>query len=345
MRQHLVFVGGTFDTAGGRPSGYFGKLASAVSTWVPGWSTTVLNGGSYARLVETVEALEGVSHLFWFADVPNELPKLLPAIKAKYPGLVLVGSKNNRKKLYDRAALYGRMRDSRSELLVEFGKGEDGRLVASVLRAGASVLLESSASIEVVAATLVGEFGRLRALHFPLAKAPVPTSDSNSFRTRDFTRETEIPLGPHVGAFAVERKHHIHEGVDLYGNPGDVVVAMEDGIVRGVLPFTGEAMDSPWWNDTFCILVEGASGTINYGEIFPEPGLSPGVAIRAGQPVGELVTVLREDKGRPMTMLHVERYVSGNTTPLREWSLGAQQPEKLRDPTVLLMQAAKSELP
>lgn len=345
MQRHVVFVGGTFDTAGGRPSGYFGKLASAVSARMPDSRATILNGGSFTALEAAVDTLQDATHLFWFADVPNELPKLLPALMVKYPGLVLIGSKNNRKKLYDRAALYGRMRASRSELLVEFGDGPDGRLVASVLRAGAIVVLESSPDIEEVARVLISEFERLSALRLPLAKRPIATADSNSFTARDFRFETEIPLAPHVGAFGTQRRHHIHEGVDLYGNPGDIVVAMEDGIVRAVLPFTGEALGSDWWNDTFCVMVEGASGVINYGELQPELGIAPRVAVRAGQPLGELLTVLKEDKGRPMTMLHVERYTAGTRTPLREWSLGAPQPEALRDPTVLLTQAAVAAVP
>jgi hypothetical protein len=345
MPPQILFVGGTFDTTGGRPSGYFGKLVSAVAARLPDSRSTVLNGGSFETLQAAVDAMQEVTHLFWFADVPNELPKLLPTLNTKYPGLVLVGSKNNRKKLYDREALYGRMRASHSELLVEFGDGPDGRLVASLLRAGATVSLESSSNIENVAAALVGELKRLQQLHFPLAKRPITTSDSNSFKVRDFDFETEIPFVPHVGAFGVQRRHHIHEGVDLYGNDGDLVVAMEDGIVRAVLPFTGEAMGSPWWKDTFCVMVEGASGVINYGEIHPGPGIAPRVPVRAGQILGELLTVLREDKGRPMTMLHIERYTAGTDAPLREWSLGIDQPAKLRDPTVLLVQAARTTLP
>lgn len=340
MRQHFVFVGGTFDLAGGRPSGYFGKLAAAVSAKLPGTQSTLLNGGSYDALAAAVKSLSGVTHLFWFADVPNDLPKLIPTILVNYPGLVLVGSKNNRKMLYDRAALYGRMRQSGSEFLVEFGDGADGRLVGSVLSASGTVVLESSPEIEVVASTLANEFRRLKSLLFPLKKVPVPTFDSNSFTTRDFEQETEIPLGAHVGAFGMKRRNHIHEGVDLYAHAGDEVFAMEDGIVRAVLPFTGKSVGSPWWNETSCVLVEGESGAINYGELCPDEGLVPGANVLAGQRLGQLVTVLTEDKGRPMTMLHLERYAAGTRAPISEWGLGQDQPDCLRNPTVLLMQAS-----
>lgn len=162
----LLLVGGVFDTEGGRPSGYFGKLAEALMAALPGVPAEVLNGGSYAKLADTVHAAQGVTHLLWFADVPNELPKLLPAFKERYPQLVLVASKNNRSGRYDRPALFARMAAAGSSLLVEFANGskaEDslGQLVASILTAQRAVVLEASPSVGTVARCLAQEFEQL----------------------------------------------------------------------------------------------------------------------------------------------------------------------------------------
>jgi hypothetical protein len=338
--MQLLLVGGAFNADGGRPSGYFGKLAAALANALPGAQVNLVNGGTYDDLAAKVQAVDGVTHLLWFADVPNELPKLLPMLKERYPALVLVASKNNRRGLYDRAALYARMQAARSEWLVEFADSADGRLVASVLSARAAVLLDACASINAVAACLAAEFHRVAALVLPLAKTPYPTTDANSFAARDFARDTEIPLAGHPGAFGVVRKNHVHEGVDLYGEPGEAVRAMEDGVVVARQPFTGAAAGSPWWADTECVLIEGASGALNYGELAVRDDLVPGAAVAAGDVIGHLVTVLLKDKGRPRTMLHLERYVAGTRKPVREWALGAAQPAGLRDPSALLVQAA-----
>lgn len=340
-RMQLLMTGGVFDTQGGRPSGYFDKLARVLEAGLPGAAVRIVNGGTYEQLARELDDVRDLTHLVWFADVPNDLPKLLPLLKARHPALVLVSSKNNRKGLYDRSALLARMQAARSEFLVEFAEGADGLLEARVLTAQATVALERCSDVAQVGACLANEFYRLAALRMPLAKVAHPTRDALSFTERDFATETEIPLASHPGAFGVVRANHVHEGVDLYGQPGDTVFAMEAGVVVARRAFTGTAAGSPWWGDTECVLVEGASGVLNYGEVAPRANLEPGTRVEAGEPLGTLVTVLLKDKGRPRTMLHLERYVAGTREPVREWPLGAEQPPALRDPSALLLQAAR----
>ena len=51
---------------------------------------------------------------------------------------------------------------------------------------------------------------------FPLAMRVVGvTGNSMSFQDIDITKEVEIPIVSHVGAFGVGRKHDIHKGIDL----------------------------------------------------------------------------------------------------------------------------------
>lgn len=172
-------------------------------------------------------------------------------------------------------------------------------------------------------------------------KSPVPlrlvaSGESLSFKTMK-DGETALPLAPHPGAYGVTRANHVHEGIDFYVPEGTPVTAVEDGTVVAVLKFTGPAAGSPWWHDTDAVLVEGASGVVLYGEIAPE--VKEGDQVAAGRQLGRVVQVLREDKGRPMSMLHLEFHVAG-TRDCYEWPLDQPAPPSLRDPTPHLLPLA-----
>ena len=165
------------------------------------------------------------------------------------------------------------------------------------------------------------------------------TTDSDHFAKIDLASEVMIPLPNHPGAFGVTRKFHVHEGVDLYCIQQEPVYGMEAGLVVGVLPFTGPLAGSPWWHDTFAVLIEGDHGVINYGELIPASGIAPGVKVARGDLIGNITTVLKKDKGRPQTMLHLELYDPGSSDVV-EWKVGLPIPKTLRDPTPLLISSS-----
>lgn len=138
------------------------------------------------------------------------------------------------------------------------------------------------------------------------------------------------------GSFAAERKHDIHTGIDIYCEPNQVCCAMESGEVVKIEIFTGPNAEptSPWWNETQAVFVEGKTGVIVYGEIKPLSTIKVGKKISAGQILGHVLTVLKKDKGLPMTMLHVELYEKG-TRETVVWGLGENKPQTLLDPTKL----------
>jgi len=143
---------------------------------------------------------------------------------------------------------------------------------------------------------------------------------------------------PHPGSFGAIRKYDIHTGIDLYCEPEQQVIAVEDGEVILIEDFTGEFANppSPWWHNTKAVLVEGDSGVVIYGEIRPLETITVGQKIKQGELIGNVVTVLKKDKGTPMTMLHLELYKSG-TRETVVWNLGEPQPENLLSPLIKLL--------
>lgn len=132
---------------------------------------------------------------------------------------------------------------------------------------------------------------------------------------------------PEQGKFGVIRKYDIHTGIDLYCRPGDSVYAIEDGVVVNVCDFTGINAGSPWWNDTQAVLIKGKSGVLLYGEVFTD--LVVGEKVEEGDVIAFVKTVLKNDKGLPMTMLHMELYEHDYTGNGEWWKHGETKPEKL----------------
>ena len=177
---------------------------------------------------------------------------------------------------------------------------------------------------------------------FPLKlKVLGSTADSISFQDIDLNSEVEIPIGQHVGAFGVQRTKHTHNGVDLYCPLFEPVYAVEDGTIVNVRQWTGEGAGSPWWNDTWAILVEGESGVVTYGEIFLIDPIITNNKIKRGDLVGTVKTVLKNDKNRPMTMLHLQMYKHGHLCA-GGWKTNDPQPETLIDPTPFLLKAEQN---
>jgi len=154
-------------------------------------------------------------------------------------------------------------------------------------------------------------------------------------------KRAELPRGEHPGAFGAVRKFDVHTGVDLYTFEFTPVISVEDGVVVRVLQFTGKAVGSPWWRDTWAVLVEGPSGVVCYGEI--HPFVIVGVRVVAGSRIGSVKRVLDSEArsdipGHLPTMLHLELYKTGTREPV-EWRLGEPRPESLLDPTPYLRAA------
>lgn len=148
--------------------------------------------------------------------------------------------------------------------------------------------------------------------------------------------KNKIPALPSidgVGDFAFRRSFYYHPGIDIYCDLGQEVQAIEDGTVVLIEHFTGTNANppSPWWMDTWSILVEGASGVLGYCELKPLSYIQVGMQLREGDVIATIVPVLKKDKGNGTTMLHFEKYVSGTKDHVT-WVLDTPKPPQLLNP-------------
>jgi murein DD-endopeptidase MepM/ murein hydrolase activator NlpD len=147
----------------------------------------------------------------------------------------------------------------------------------------------------------------------------------------------ELPENPQ-GLFGAERKYDIHTGIDFYCNEGDPVYSIEDGVVSKITQFTGEKVGSPWWNDTYAIMIKG-SYLFLYGEV--KPIVSVGDYVNSGQVIGNVIPVLKKDKGLPINMLHLELYELDYNGDGVIWNFNSDKPKKLLDPTNIVKELKK----
>lgn len=140
-----------------------------------------------------------------------------------------------------------------------------------------------------------------------------------------------------VGDFGYRRSFYHHPGIDIYCDYGQDVVAIEDGTVVNIEIFTGPnaTPTSPWWNETFSIMIEGKSGVIGYCELLPLPHITLGKVVNAGDLIATITPVLKKDKGNGTTMLHLEHYKAGIKEHVT-WILDAEKPEGLLNPRNIL---------
>lgn len=145
----------------------------------------------------------------------------------------------------------------------------------------------------------------------------------------------ELETIPIPNRFGARRRFDVHTGLDLFAPVGEPVYACEAGVVINVCTFTGASIGMPWWHETQCVSVKGDSGVILYGEI--DPKVQVGQEVEEGALIGTVLQVLTKDKGRPMSMLHIELYEAeypgkGFEKNVWEvWELDGEKPTRLKN--------------
>lgn len=147
-------------------------------------------------------------------------------------------------------------------------------------------------------------------------------------------KEYNLPSLDSQNCFGAKRKHDFHTGVDLFCQEHEGVYSMYDGVVTNVIEFTGFS-ESPWWNDTLAVMIyhPDKQKTFLYGEV--ETNLKPGKVVKAGDLIAKVKKVLKKDKGKPTTMLHMECY-KGLQTSAVWWYHNQKCPNNLEDITKYL---------
>ena len=76
MSNNILFVGGTFDENGGRPSSLVEKIANSIKKESSYFNLSFYNGGSYSDLSSIIEECLVSDFVLWWANVPNGLDKI-----------------------------------------------------------------------------------------------------------------------------------------------------------------------------------------------------------------------------------------------------------------------------
>lgn len=115
--MRILFVAGTWDENGGSPSGLAKKMSEHMGA-------DFYNGGRYEDLKNLLESSVNYDYVFWFANVPNDLPKIRD-VKEIAPKVMLVSSKRNDDEKYRFAELVARAINMKANLTYEFSKHDD----------------------------------------------------------------------------------------------------------------------------------------------------------------------------------------------------------------------------
>ena len=127
--KKILFVGGMWNDDGGRPSSVVNKFSTALEE--QGVKVDLYNGGFYADLTNIIELAIYYDYIFWWADVPNDKPKIRN-VKDINSKCILVTSKRNDNNKYSFAELINRALEVKANLCVVFSK-EDPIYTMSIM--------------------------------------------------------------------------------------------------------------------------------------------------------------------------------------------------------------------
>jgi len=171
---------------------------------------------------------------------------------------------------------------------------------------------------------------------------PIPTTKNPEKFSVSYIDEKGEVHGNYSRRFGAVRKeagpdrHHV--GVDLYGNPGDPLVAMEDGTVVAFYPTFNLG--------TGVLYLATDSGiTLVYGEIDPHSwekyGIVKGMRVQRGQKLAQVGCMKGTFANCESHMLHLESY-QGVVEKNEPWYDGNAPAPNIRNPTLYLLRAKQA---
>ena len=120
--NQILFVGGTFDDNGGRPSSLVNKFYEVMKA--NGYGVDLYNGGSYSSIEMLLGGTIHYNYVIWWPNIPNDKPKLRN-VKDINPKCILVTSKRNDDNKYGFAELINRALEVKANLCIQFSKWND----------------------------------------------------------------------------------------------------------------------------------------------------------------------------------------------------------------------------
>lgn len=149
--HNILLVGGTFDYAGGKPSGVVRRMAPALQKHAE--NVDVYNGGFADELSHNILlSVTNYDIVIWMPNVPNDIPKMRD-VKAINPKTILISSKRNDNEKYSFAELINRALALKSNLTIEFAKQLNGTFKMRVFDPLGTVYYEGDDIEAMVAAT------------------------------------------------------------------------------------------------------------------------------------------------------------------------------------------------
>jgi hypothetical protein len=135
-----------------------------------------------------------------------------------------------------------------------------------------------------------------------------------------------------AAGFGYSQKNGKHQsGIELYCDEGQEVFAIEESDIIDMFLSTGYGAETPWFQNTYTLLLEGNSGVINYSCILIDHDVKFGKTIKEGQLIGRIKKLM--DISIPS--LYIGLYYNGVEEPI-EWNRGEVKPTELLDPTDML---------
>jgi hypothetical protein len=159
MKMKALFVVGTFNDSGGRESSYGDSLIGYLLANCEFRSYRAFNGGKFDDLANI--DFTQFNTIFWFADIPNNKPKLVREIKNINPTCMLITSKRNDGCKYAFLDLIARALQTKSNLLVEFVKQREG-VDANLLDPLGNCFIRSAHDPKQLALAILGRLNQLR---------------------------------------------------------------------------------------------------------------------------------------------------------------------------------------
>lgn len=204
----VLFVAGNWDKDGGRPSKYMGKFINSVRNYVTDLNLVAFNGGHYDELETIIQMSKDVDTVFWFANVPNDLPKIRDIKEVNYKA-ILINSKRNDNNKYHFQELISMALSQKSNLTCEIRKNESGHYEMRIFDPLGTVWSNFTTNISKSVAEL---FSRLMVL-------------------KDITRQSVVYAGPAIPVPA-DTDPAMLEKFKQYGDVFHDLVQPKDGVKR-----------------------------------------------------------------------------------------------------------------